>query len=97
MPIANDHRRAPPLARDDLGRLARRRQTACDHAGSIEDVQQPNLDPGDGRVLVDAQFADAVSPFDAEARALRTAAGTVPLTNSADPANGSLSPPWLCP
>jgi hypothetical protein len=30
--------------------------------------------------LVDAQFADAASPFDVEARALRTAAGTVPLT-----------------
>jgi hypothetical protein len=45
------------------------------------------LDFGPGGVLgwlaglVDAQFADAVSPsFDVEARALRTATGTVPLT-----------------
>jgi hypothetical protein len=44
------------------------------------------LDFGPGGVLgwlaglVDAQFADAVSPFDLEARVLRTATGTVPLT-----------------
>jgi hypothetical protein len=44
------------------------------------------LDFGPGGVLgwlaglADAQFADAVSPFDVEARALRTATGTVPLT-----------------
>ena len=44
------------------------------------------LDFGPGGVLgwlaglVDAQFADAVSPFDVEARALRTVTGTVPLT-----------------
>jgi hypothetical protein len=44
------------------------------------------LDFGPGGVLgwlaglVDAQFAGAVSPFDVEARALRTAAGTAPLT-----------------
>ena len=42
------------------------------------------LDFGPGGVLgwlaglVDAQFADAVRPFDVEARALRTATGTVP-------------------
>ena len=44
------------------------------------------LDFGGGGVLgwlaglVDAQFADAVNPFDPEARALRTATGSVPLT-----------------
>jgi hypothetical protein len=44
------------------------------------------LDFGPGGVLgwlaglVDAQFADAASPFDVEARALRTAAGTISLT-----------------
>jgi len=44
------------------------------------------LDFGPGGVLgwlaglVDAQFADAASPFDVEARALRTATGTIPLT-----------------
>jgi hypothetical protein len=30
--------------------------------------------------LVDAQFTEAVSPFDIDARALRTATGTIPLT-----------------
>jgi hypothetical protein len=44
------------------------------------------LDFGPGGVLgwlaglVDAQFGEAASPFDVEARALRTATGTVPLT-----------------